>query len=230
MTDLLSRSTNGSSVRGPRLTPPKGRRRRPALAVILVLAATLGALGAVSLYSSAGARQQVLVLARDVAPGQAITAADLRVVSVSADPMLRPVAASQRGAVVGKTARAQLAAGTLLSGAQLGAPLAAQRGEVVVGLALKAGRYPSGLRAGDKVVVVIDNPPSDSTSKTDAAVPRLGSPVGEARILSASRPAEGSSSGNASGLISIVTDDQIGPTVAGASAADRVSLILAPAA
>jgi hypothetical protein len=190
-----------------------------------VLAATLGALLAVSLYSAAGSRDDVLALARDVAPGQVLANADLRIVTVSADPSLQPVGAGQLQQVVGQTARTNLAAGTLLSAAQLGEPLAARPGEAVVGLALKAGRYPAGLRVGDKVVVVIDIPPSDSTRAEGSP---LGSPIGEARVLSVTRPTE--NSGNASSLISIVVPEQIGPSVAGGSAADRVSLVLVPAA
>ena len=221
------RSVNGSGARGPRIAPPKGRKRRPALAVILLAAATGGALLAVTLFSRVGVQDDVLALARDVAPGQAITAEDLRTVKVTADPTLRPVKASALQTVIGRTARSSLGAGTLLTDSQLGERLAPRPGEAVVGLALKPGRYPSGLRVGDKVMVVVAIAASDA-SRPDAN-PRLGSSLSEARVV-AVRAVEGGSGGSASAMVSVVVPDQVGPSVAGAAAADRVSLILVPAA
>jgi len=217
------RSVNGSAVRGPRVAPPKGRKRRPALAVILLAAAAGGALLAVTLYAQAGAQDEVLALTRDVAPGQTITEGDLVKVKVSADPSLRPVPAKVQANVVGRTAKSSLGAGTLLSDSQLGERPAPRPGEAVVGLALKPGRYPSGLRVGDKVIVVV------ATAASDTANPRLGSSLSEARVV-AVRAVEGGSGGSVSAMVSVVVPDQVGPSVAGAAAADRVSLILVPAA
>ncbi len=120
--DVLApeRSVNGSVARGPRVAPPKGRKRRPALAVILLAAAAGGALLAVTLFAQAGAQDAVLALTRDVGPGQTITQGDLRTVKVSADPSLQPVKASAQSTVIGRTAKSNLGAGTLLSESQLG--------------------------------------------------------------------------------------------------------------
>ena len=221
------RNLNGSAARGARITPPKGRKRRPALAVILLAAAAGGALIGVTLVSSATAQTPVLALARDVGPGQAITPEDLRTVRVSADPSLRPVRASAKDAVIGRTAKSSLGAGTLLSDSQLGERPAPRPGEAVVGLALKPGRYPSGLRVGDRVIVVVDAAATDA-AKPDAT-PRLGSSLSEARVVSV-RAAAAGSSGSAAAMVSVVVPDGVGASVAGAAAADRVSLILIPPA
>jgi len=195
--------------------------------VILLAAAAGGALLAVTLFAQAGAQDAVLALTRDVGPGQTITQGDLRTVKVSADPSLQPVKASAQSTVIGRTAKSNLGAGTLLSESQLGDRPAPRPGEAVVGLALKPGRYPSGLRVGDRVFVVVGAAASDA-SRTDAN-PKLGTSLSDAKVV-AVRAAEGGSSGSASAMVSVVVPEQVGPSIAGAAAADRVSLILIPPA
>src|SRR4051794_30846680 len=79
------------------------RRRLPFLTLgglLVIVCVLLYAYGAVRL----GDRVQVLAMARSVAAGQALTAADLTQVSAARDSGVRLVPATQAAAVVGRTA------------------------------------------------------------------------------------------------------------------------------
>ena len=83
-----------------------------ALGGLLVIVCVLGyAYGAVRL----GDRVQVLAVARSVAAGQTLTAADLKQVSAAQDPGVQLIPAAQATEVVGRTAVVPLLPGTLLT-------------------------------------------------------------------------------------------------------------------
>jgi len=120
-----------------------------------VFAIGLAGLLAVLVYGNVGQRHEVLAVARTVDPGQVISAEDLTVVRVAADPDVRTLAASARSSIVGQRAAVRLLPGSLLS------PDAVTKGDVigpgfsVIGAIVKPGQYPLGLRAGDHVEVVV---------------------------------------------------------------------------
>src|SRR5581483_1729364 len=101
---------------------------------------------AVLVYGNVGQRHEVLAVARTVDPGQVISAEDLTVVRVAADPDVRTLAASARSSIVGQRAAVRLLPGSLLS------PDAVTKGDVigpgfsVIGAIVKPGQYPPGLR------------------------------------------------------------------------------------
>lgn len=132
--------------------PPGGRRNRTALLTGLVLVVVCG-LGTAALYASAGHRSEVLVMARDVAPGARVTNADLGVAEVAASSSLTPVPVSLRSRVVGRLARVGLVKGSLLTPAQLAKGDTIGGGQAVVALLLKFGQAPN-LSPGDRVSVV----------------------------------------------------------------------------
>ncbi|MEV0611154.1 SAF domain-containing protein [Polymorphospora rubra] len=118
------------------------------LVIVCVLAYAYGA-------AQLGDRVQVLAVARPVAAGQAITAADLRQVSAARDPGVRLVPASQAVEVVGRTAVVPLVAGTLLTPELLGDAAFPPGGQVTASVAVKPGQYPQGLAAGARVAVYV---------------------------------------------------------------------------
>ena len=101
----------------------------------------------------AGGREPVLALARPVAAGQVITAFDLRVVDVAAAGPVSLVSAGRQAQVAGRTATADLPAGSLLAVGDVGAP-SPGRGRAWLGVALLPGRYPPGLSPGQHVGVL----------------------------------------------------------------------------
>ena len=100
------------------------------------------------------ARVQVLAVARPVAAGQPISADDLRIVGVVADPSVPLVRAGQAQEVIGRSAAVPLAAGTLLAESHLGPATWPEAGQAVVATALKPGRVPAGIASGSHVLVV----------------------------------------------------------------------------
>jgi hypothetical protein len=138
---------------GVRSTPTR-QRRLPwiALGVLLVFGAGL----AFAAWSrAASVRVPVLVAARDVAPGEVLSADAVSTVEVGAGPGVRTVAAADRTLVLGQVARGPIPAGTLLSPDMVADGDAVPPGQAVVGALLAPGAYPTAaLRAGDHVLLV----------------------------------------------------------------------------
>ena len=203
---------------------PVERRRRPLRAVVLLVVA-FGCAGAFAvLLSQAGDRSPVLAMARTVRAGTVVTAADLTVARVSADSTVHPLPASARARVIGRTANYTLVAGTVLTEGQLGAPADPGPDESVVGLVLKGNRVaPGGLRKGDKVQIIL-TPSAADASRSDTGTAAGSTPLG--RVLTEGRvfsdPAKGSGD---STLVSVVVSNAAAPSVAGAAASDRLTLV-----
>jgi SAF domain len=106
---------------GPMLVPGGGRQRRWSLALLAVLLTVGSALAFVVLWLNAGERKPVIVVAREMQAGQAFTAEDIKVVRISADPGITPLAGSLRDDVIGQTASIDLLPGTLLVADAVGA-------------------------------------------------------------------------------------------------------------
>lgn len=140
---LPGRSTGGSGRRST---------RGVILAVLVVLVGgLLGYAGATMLTRHSA----VLAVTRDVPVGSVITAADLTVASVSADPDVASIPASQQDQVVGLVAQVGLVKGELLTRAQLGGDTGFGPGQVLAALPLKPGQFPAvGVKAGQRVLIV----------------------------------------------------------------------------
>jgi hypothetical protein len=113
------------------------------------------AAGVVLWSLAAGQRQRVLAVARPVPVGHALSTADLREVSIAADPGVSTVPASQASTVVGRMMATSLPAGSLLTPEALGAALVPAPGQAITALALKAGAFPPELAPGARVAVVL---------------------------------------------------------------------------
>ncbi|PFG18328.1 SAF domain-containing protein [Propionicimonas paludicola] len=107
-----------------------------------VLAVCLGTLGAALLWGNLSQTEAVVIVKRTVYRDQVITATDLGVTSAAPAPGVATVAAERLAEVIGRTARTDLAAGTLLHPEGFGEPLVGG-GQVLMGLRLPAGRLPS---------------------------------------------------------------------------------------
>jgi hypothetical protein len=135
--------------------PPAKLRRRPALIVAALAMVLVGALVSAWAYTSLGNTQAVVVARVDVAAGQLITADDLQVVRVGADPSVKVVPGDQAGLLVGQRASVDLQAGQLLVPGSVTQQVFPEAGMSEVGLSLTAGQLPSEqLKVGDRVRVV----------------------------------------------------------------------------
>lgn len=84
-----------------------------------------------------------------------LSQSDIAVVEVGVDPGLQPIPRSQLSTVIGKRAATDIAAGTLLSAAQVTDAVVPPSGMSLVGVALSAGGMPGEpLAAGDDVRIV----------------------------------------------------------------------------
>lgn len=166
-----ARSNGAKTLReAPAIRPQSRRGRLPELAIGLALMVGF-ALAAVLWHSSSSQKDPVLALAVDVARGDTIDAADLRVVYVASDDPIAAVPQSASGEIVGRIAVTDLDAGTLVSRRLVADRVALQQGDGVVGLALDPGQYPAnGLLPGDKVNVVSALGATESADDSDVVI------------------------------------------------------------
>lgn len=135
------------------------RRSRLPEGAIAAGVAVAFALTAVLWHLSTTHRQAMLVLARPVDRGTVLSAADVRVAYVSSDDPIAHLARSQSSRLVGHPARADMAAGTVLTDRSVGTAPSLGAGQAVVGLSLEPGQIPlASLVPGDTVDVVAAGP------------------------------------------------------------------------
>lgn len=166
-----ARSNGAKTLReAPAIQPQSRRGRLPELAIGLALMIGF-ALAAVLWHSSSSQKDPVLALSVDVARGDTIDAADLRVVYVASDDPITAVPQAASGEIVGRIAVTDLDAGTLVSRRLVADRVALQQGDGVVGLALDPGQYPAnGLLPGDKVNVVTALVATDTADDSDVVI------------------------------------------------------------
>lgn len=141
-----------------------GRRRIPELAAgILVIAVC--ALAALWWQASADQSTEVLAIRDSVGRGDVLTVDDLQVVGVSSVDQLATMAPAQAAAIVGRVARTDLAAGTLVNPELFSTGSLLEAGDALVGLSLDDGEYPSLRLAAGDVVTVVDTASVDSAGR-----------------------------------------------------------------
>ncbi|MET8895008.1 hypothetical protein [Streptomyces albogriseolus] len=139
----------GPSV-GDRLpTPP--RERKPALAALAVLLILVGALGATMLVLQAGDRIEVVKITEEIPAGQAVTDSNTMSVMVAEDPGIHYVKWSQLDALKKLKAVTTIPGGVVAVGEMFGEEAKVPEGKALVGLSLKEGQYPAGLKSGATV-------------------------------------------------------------------------------
>ena len=202
-------------------SPVRPRRRSWALAVTGVLLVVICALLFADGWVQAGHRQPVLAVVRAVAPGQALTPADLQVVRVSAAGPVSLVPAADEPSVLGRPAAGPLPAGALLSAADVGPP-ALPAGQEELGVAVKAGQYPPDLSAGQVVDVLATPAASSAGTGQGQSAPAL--PVGQAVVLSV-----GVSAASGTTVVELRLSQNAVPQVAAAAATGQIALATIPA-
>ena len=200
-------------------SPIQRRRQVPWIVagVLLVVGCAL-AFGVASVRAAQGV--QVLAVARSVPAGQVVQPDDLQAVKVTPTAGLDPVRAASESSVVGRPATVGLVAGTLLTGADVGAVSPGAHGDVVAA-ALKAGAYPPSLGSGDVVDVV----PVVSSSSSGTGPVSAASGSMRALVLSIdSTPA----SSSAAAVISLQVNPSDSGQVAALAAAGDIALVELP--
>jgi flagella basal body P-ring formation protein FlgA len=194
------------------------RRSRVSELVLGIVVVAACALGVVLWHSSTSKTESVLVLARPVRAGEALTADATRVEEVHLGPGVDRVAATDLRAVVGQVAGTDLAAGTLVAPGLFAGPPSIPAGSTVVSAALVPGQFGSfGLRAGEAVDAIRTASPSSG-----------GAP--EATVLARATVYEVKPLDDTAGtwIVSLLVPEDAGPAVASAAAGKSLALALVP--
>jgi hypothetical protein len=235
----------GGQVGGDRL-PMAPRERKPALAALAVLLILLGALGATVMVLRAGDKISVVEITQNVAAGRPIPQSAIRSVDVSDVSGVTFIRWNQRGNLQSSfVAATNLTPDSVLVRSMItekGDALAA--GKTLVGLSLKEGQYPDGLKAGDTVAAyLVGNDAKTSTSagssstsgSSDSGSSGADSGSGgastriSAHLVIESMGGSGSSLGGTDNTsVTVLADDaDTGPLTIAASA-NEVALVLVP--
>lgn len=231
-------STNGSSspVTASRSTrevtavpraPLPTRQRRPGLAALgLIVVIGMGTIFG-WLYTTAGEKTPVVVLAREVPAGQVIERADLSTVDVAG--AVTAIAGSNLASAVGQRAAVGLLPGTLLQRSMLAEGEAIPAGQVKVGVAVKAAQMPAdGVNAGDKVAVVrLQGGAQGGGQPSGASTAAVAAPtvLAETATVYSVRTDPTQSGGT---LLTLLVSPEQALTIAEASSAGTAALITVP--
>ncbi|MCL2552693.1 MAG: hypothetical protein FWE15_00320 [Actinomycetia bacterium] len=209
------------------------RERKPALAALAVLLILVGALGATVMVMRAGNKIEVVVINDNIAAGQPIPMSALKDVEISDVKGIQFIRWGQRNDLT-KNYRAatNLMPGTVLTLNQLTkGQNGLTSGKSIVGLSLKDGQFPDGLKAGDTVAayrVGNDVSKSSSGSSDGSSGDSLG---GDTSLISGSvivQNVKGSSgdfsSGNTS--VKVLVDSSVAGKLTIAASAGDVALVL----
>lgn len=221
MTTTLSAPTGvpgGADGRG-RLPAPH-RDRRPALAALALLLIVAGALASAVVAYRSGDRVDVLIAARDILPGQKVTADDFTVARIAAEGTAVIDASALRN-FVGTHTTARVPKGTLLNRTMFLAGDVLPADGVVVGITLALAQQPAGaLRVGDVVRAYLVPRSSDAA---------LVGQVGQV-LLKSARVVEVRNAATSDGslTVSVLVSAEEAPAVVPAAAARQVALARLP--
>jgi hypothetical protein len=208
------------ALSGPasRKLPVPPRERKPALAALAVLLILDGALATTLLVMRSGDRVSAVRITQQIGTGQFVPAGAIQEVQI-ADTGSEYVPWRYHDRVVTTYAAVTLLPGTLLTERMV--TTASEElgpGKAIVGLALKAGQAPVGLTKGDVVQVIY--------------VPAAGRGTAQQRVLAPSARVQnvGAPGRTGSGLVSLVVDSTISPTVAAYASSGEIALTVLPGA
>lgn len=210
---------------GERLPAPP-RERKPALAALAVLLILVGALGATMLVLRAGDRIEVVQVTGDIQAGQSV-GKNVTSVLVAEDADIHYIPWTQVDALKKLKAKSTIYGGTVVIGDMFTEGQSIAAGKASVGLALKEGQYPVGIKSGDTVAVyrVGDSGTTDSSSSATGTSDTLL--VDQAKVTLVKT--ESDSTISSTNLpVTITVDNADAAAVAQAATAGEVALVLIP--
>ncbi|MET7988114.1 hypothetical protein [Streptomyces sp. NPDC005281] len=231
-------ATSAHPAMGERLpTPP--RERKPALAALAVLLILVGALGATMLVLRAGDRIEVVKVTSDVQAGESVSGHTTSVL-VANDSGINYVRVNQLAALKRLKAKSTIYAGTVVIGDMFARSAELPAGKASVGVSLKEGQYPAGIKSGDTVAVyrVGDTGSSGSRSSSSSSGSSNssgsgsssagGGPIVERAKVSYVDDQKDSTISSTNLPVTLVVDSGQAADVADAASAGQVALVIVP--
>ncbi|MGV9952910.1 hypothetical protein ACWDU0_13555 [Streptomyces cellulosae] len=220
----------GPSV-GDRLpTPP--RERKPALAALAVLLILVGALGATMLVLQAGDRIEVVKITEEIPAGQSVDGSNTTSVMVAEDPGIHYVQWSQLDALKKLKAVTTIPAGVVAVGEMFGSEAKVPEGKALVGVSLKEGQYPAGLKNGVTVAAYRVGGTSRSGSGDDGGSAGSGggnSVIVEKALVNYVQEKGGDELVSSSNLpVTLLVDEAQATALTQAASNGEVALVLVP--
>ena len=193
---------------------PKKLRRRPLMVLVSAALVLVGAVLGVGVWMLSTSSVEVVAARAPIERGAVITAADLVVTRAAVDASVQTVPAGQLDGLIGKRAASDVAAGTLLTPAQVTDALPPGTGESVVGVALTTGQLPAEpLRPGDHVRLVQTPLPQGEVSATQVTI--------DAEVQSIAQATDGQAT-----VVDLLVPSARAADVAALAATGRVALVL----
>ncbi|GHJ01260.1 hypothetical protein KVH07_10980 [Streptomyces olivaceus] len=215
---------------GDRLPSPP-RERKPALAALAVLLILVGALGATMLVLRAGDRVEVVKVTADIQAGESV-GNKVTSVMVAADDSINYIEWSQLGALKKLKAKSTIYTNTVVMGQMFAAQEQIPEGKASVGVALKEGQYPAGVKPGDIVAAYrvgssSSSSSGDSADKDTSSSASGGAIVPDARVNGVADDGDSTvSTGNKS--FTLLVDEADAAALASAAAAGEVAIVRVP--
>ncbi|MFD5633745.1 hypothetical protein ACFWJM_06315 [Streptomyces sp. NPDC127077] len=225
-------ATSAQPAMGERLpTPP--RERKPALAALAVLLILVGALGATMLVLRAGHRVEVVKVTSDIQAGESVGDHTTSVL-VADDASINYVKWNQLAALKKLKAKSTIYKGTVVIGDMFASGAELPAGKASVGVSLKEGQYPSGIKSGDTVAVyrVGDTGASgsraSSPSNSSGSSSADGAPIVEqAKVVSVKNDTDSTIS-STNLPVTLMVDSGQAASVTAAASAGQVALVIVP--
>ncbi|MEV6197562.1 hypothetical protein AB0M19_34815 [Streptomyces sp. NPDC051920] len=227
-------ATSAQPATGERLpTPP--RERKPALAALAVLLILVGALGATMLVLRAGDRVEVVKVTSDIQAGESVGDHVISVL-VAEDSSINYVKWNQLAALKKLKAKSPIYKGTVVIGDMFADGAELPAGKASVGVALKEGQYPSGIKSGDTVAVYRvgdtatggSRSSGSSNSSGSASSGADGAPIVEQAKVGSVKTDTDSTISSTNLPVTLIVDEGQAAAVAAASSAGQVALVIVP--
>ncbi|MFD5814889.1 hypothetical protein [Streptomyces sp. NPDC127038] len=228
-------ATSAHPATGERLpTPP--RERKPALAALAVLLILVGALGATMLVLRAGDRVEVVKVTGDIQAGESVGDHVISAL-VADDASIHYVPWSQLTQLRKLKAKSTIYRGTVVIGEMFTSGSTLPAGKASVGVSLKDGQYPAGIKSGDTVAVyrVGDTgtggsrgTTGSSNSANSGASNADGSPIVERAKVSYVQEQKDSTISSTNLPVTLIVDSGQAASVADAASAGQVALVIVP--
>ncbi|MFG3158632.1 hypothetical protein ACGFY8_02005 [Streptomyces sp. NPDC048232] len=215
---------------GDRLPSPP-RERKPALAALAVLLILVGALGATMLVLRAGDRVEVVRVTSDIQAGESV-GNNVESVMVAADDSINYIQWTQLEALKDLKAKSTIYKDTVVMGQMFAKQEQIPAGKASVGVALKEGQYPAGIKSGDIVAAYRvgasgSGNNSDSSGNDASSSASGGAIVPDARVNGVSDDSDSTVSTGSKSL-TLLVDEADAAALASAAAAGEVAVVRVP--